>query len=86
VTFDTAVLRVTGRPTSAIEQAFWDRRRVWTMWVPLVTSGNVLWLGVIVLAAFAVSHRRKRAAEIRRRWDDEEAAAAERGAGSPDQE
>jgi hypothetical protein len=33
---------------------------------------------VIVLAALAVWHRRKRAAEIRRRWDDEEKAAAER--------
>jgi hypothetical protein len=76
--FDVAVARVTGRPMGALERAFWDRQRVWTVWVPLVTSGNVLWLGVIVLAALAVWHRRKRAAEIRRRWDDEEKAAAER--------
>jgi len=86
VRFDTAVLRVTGRPTSVIEREFWDRQRVWTMWVPLFTSGKVLWLGVIVLAAFAVWHRRKRAAEIRRRWDDEEAAAAEPSARRDDQE
>jgi hypothetical protein len=75
--FDAAMVRVTGRPTSALERDFWDRQRVWTVWVPLVTSGDVLWLGMIVLAALAVWHRRKRAAEIRRRWDDEEQAAAE---------
>lgn len=76
--FDVAVARATGRPMGALERAFWDRQRVWTVWVPLVTSGNMLWLGVIGLAALAVWHRRKRAAEIRRRWDDEEKAAAER--------
>jgi hypothetical protein len=76
--FDAAMVRVTGRPTSALERGFWDRQRVWTVWVPLVTSGEVLWLGMIVLAGLAVWHRRKRAAEIRRRWDDEETAAAKR--------
>jgi hypothetical protein len=75
--FETAVVRVTGRPMSAAEREFWDRQRVWTVWVPLFTSGDVLWLGVIGLAALAVWHRRKRAAAIRRRWD-EEAADAER--------
>lgn len=75
--FDTAVVRVTGRPMSGVEREFWDRQRVWTVWVPLFTSGDALWLGVIALAALAVWHRRKRAAEIRRRWD-EEAAAEER--------
>lgn len=84
--FDAAVVTVTGRPMSGVEREFWDRQRVWTVWVPLFTSGNMLWLGVIVLAAFAVWHRRKRAAEIRRRWDDEEAAAAEPSARSDDQE
>jgi hypothetical protein len=76
--FDAAMVRVTGRPMRTLERDFWDRQRVWTIWVPLVTSGDVLWLGMIVLAALAVWHRRKRAAEIRRRWDDEEKAAVER--------
>lgn len=75
--FDVAIVRVTGRPMGALERAFWDRQRVWTVWVPLVTSGNALWLGMIALAALAVWHRRRRAAEIRRRWDEEEKAAAE---------
>ena len=84
--FDVAVVQVTGRPMSGVEREFWDRQRVWTVWVPLFTSGDVLWLGVIVLAAIAVWHRRRRAAEIRRRWDDEEKAAAELSARSDDPE
>lgn len=74
--FDAAVVQVTGQPMSGVEREFWDRQRVWTVWFSLFTSGDVLWLGVIVLAAIAVWHRRRRAAEIRRRWDDEEKAAA----------
>ena len=84
--FDAAVVRVTGRPISGVEREFWDRQRVWTVWFSLFTSGDVLWLGVIVLAAIAVWRRRKRAAEMRRRWDDEEKAAAELSARSDDRE
>jgi hypothetical protein len=84
--FDAAVLRVAGRPMSGVEREFWNRQRVWTVWFSLFTSGDVLWLGVIVLASIAVWHRRRRAAEIRRRWDDEEKAAAELSARSDDPE
>ena len=73
---DDAMRRVTGGPLQEVERQFWNRQRVWTVWVPLFTSGEVLWLLMIALAALAVWNRRKRAAEIRRRWDDEEAAAA----------
>ena len=72
-----SVAGAVGRPMHDVETEFWDRQRVWTVWVPLVTSGELLWLLVIALAALAVWHRRKRAAAIRRRWDEEEAAAAE---------
>jgi hypothetical protein len=75
--FDEAVARVTGRPIGAVEEAFWDRHRVWTVWMPLVTSGEVLWLIVISVAALAVWRRRRRSAQIRRQWEEEERAAAE---------
>src|SRR5688572_1781688 len=81
---DDAVAEVTGQRLAQLEREFWDRQRVWTVWVPLVTSGEVLWLLVIALAALAVWHRRKRAAAIRRRWDEEEAAAAQIRAHSAD--
>ena len=69
--FDAAVARVAGRPLGAVEDGFWDRQRVWTVWVPFVTSGNVLWLVVIAVAALAVWRRRRQSQEIRRRWEEE---------------
>ena len=75
-TFGEAVVRAVDRPMREIERDFWERQRVWTVWVPLVTSSEVLWLAMIALAALAVWQRRRRAAEIRRRWDEEEAASA----------
>jgi hypothetical protein len=74
--FGAAVVRAAGRPMRDIERDFWNRQRVWTVWVPLFTSAEILWLLVIALAALALWRRRRRASEIRRRWDDEDAAAA----------
>jgi MYXO-CTERM domain-containing protein len=75
--FDDAVARVTGRPIGAVEDAFWDRQQLWTVWMPMVTSDSVLWLAVIGLAALAVWRRRRHAAKIRRQWEDEERAVDE---------
>jgi hypothetical protein len=74
--FDDAIAGAVGRRMRDVETEFWNRQRVWTVWVPLFTSGELLWLLIIALAALAVWRRRTRAAAIRRRWDDEEAAAA----------
>ncbi|MDH4066281.1 MAG: hypothetical protein OEW19_17905, partial [Acidobacteriota bacterium] len=63
---------VTARSIGQFEAEFWDRQRTWTMWIPLIASSTVLWLGVIGLAALAVRRRRRHAAEIRRRWADED--------------
>ena len=78
VSFDRAVATVAGQPLGAVEDGFWDRQRVWTVWMPMVTSGDAFWLGLIVLAALAVWRRRRHSAKIRRRWEEEERAAAER--------
>lgn len=69
--FDDAVSTVAGRPLGAVEDAFWDGQRVWTVWVPLVTSDHIFWIVVILLAALAVWRRRRQSAAIRRRWDEE---------------
>ncbi len=71
--FDEAVARVAGRSILVVEAEFWNRQRTWTLWIPLITSTTVLWLGVMGLAAFAVRRRRQRSDELRRRWDLEEA-------------
>ncbi|MDP3720044.1 MAG: hypothetical protein Q8T13_19965 [Acidobacteriota bacterium] len=83
VAFDQAVITVAGRTLTGVENEFWNRQRVWTVWVPYFTSGEAFWLLVIAVAALAVWVRRRRRAETRRRWDDEERAAAERELAEP---
>jgi hypothetical protein len=75
--FDQAAASVTGRSIPYFESEFWNRQRTWTMWIPLLASSTVLWLGVIGLAALAVRRRRQRAAAMRKRWDAEEAVVLE---------
>jgi hypothetical protein len=69
--FDDAVATVAGRPPGAVEDAFWNRQRVWTVWVPLFTSDSVFWFLVILVAGLAVWRRRRQSAAIRRQWEDE---------------
>ena len=77
VPFERAVATVAGRTIESVAGGFWDRQRVWTVWLPYATSGSAFWIGVIVLAAAAVWRRRRHSAVIRRRWEAEERAAAE---------
>jgi MYXO-CTERM domain-containing protein len=84
VPFNDAVVSIAGRPLGAIEDGFWDRQRVWTVWVPLFTSGDAFWLLMIGVAALAVWRRRRHGAAIRRRWEQEEREAAERDSVPPD--
>lgn len=74
VPFERAVVTVAGRTLNGVEDEFWNRQRVWTVWVPFFTSGDAFWLLVIGVATLAVLVRRRRRAENRRRWDDEERA------------
>ena len=72
--FERAMTSVTGRPPGMVEDGFWERQRVWTVWLPLATSGEAFWLGVIGLGALAVWRRRQHGARIRHRWEEEERA------------
>jgi MYXO-CTERM domain-containing protein len=78
VPFDRAVATVAGQPLGLVEDGFWERQRVWTVWMPMLTSGEAFWFGVILLAALAVWRRRRHSAAIRQKWEQEERAAAER--------
>jgi MYXO-CTERM domain-containing protein len=82
--FDEAIASVTQRSIPSVEDEFWDRQRTWTMWIPLLASSTVVWLGVIGLAALAVRRRRRRAADLRRRWDAEDAAPREQESTTPE--
>lgn len=73
--FEYAVASATAQSIPTFEDAFWDRQRTWTVWIPLIASSTVLWFGVIGIAALAVRRRRQRAEDIRRRWEAEESAS-----------
>jgi hypothetical protein len=70
--FETAFKNVTGDSTTAAEEKFWKRQRVWTTWLPIVFSQETLWIGITFLTIVAIWRVRKRNAAIRKRWDDEE--------------
>jgi hypothetical protein len=70
--FDSAFLDVTGVSPSAAESQFWRRQRIWTSWIPIVTSSTMLWLGITLLALLAIYRRRLRNREIEERWEQED--------------
>jgi hypothetical protein len=70
--FPEAFAVVAGQPLPAFEASFWRRWRVWYRWLPFLTSGAALWIGVTALFLLAAARRRARDAAVRRRWQDEE--------------
>jgi hypothetical protein len=88
--FAPAFAAATGEPLESFEAEFWRGFRWRYRWVPFLTSGATLWLGVTALALVAAARRRRRDAALRRRWEEEDAAllaaspaAAGEQAGSP---
>ena len=70
--FPDAFAAAAGEPLGDFETAFWRRFRLLYRWVPFLTSGATLWLGITLLALVAAARRRARDAAIHRRWRDEE--------------
>jgi hypothetical protein len=70
--FETAFNDVTGQSTSAADEEFWNRQRVWTTWIPVLFSQETLWTFITLLAILAIYRRRKRNAELRKQWDQED--------------
>jgi hypothetical protein len=72
VPFDTAFADVTGVTPSHAESEFWQHQRIWTSWVPIITSSTILWLAVTLLALAAIYVRRRRNRQIEEQWEEEE--------------
>jgi hypothetical protein len=72
LSFEEAFRRATGVTLAAAEASFWRRQSFWYRWVPLLTSSVTLWLGITLLALYAIKRRRARDAALRRIWDEEE--------------
>jgi hypothetical protein len=80
VPFREAFVAETGEPPEAAASHAWGVYRRWVSWIPVLTGGTGMWLGILLLAAVAFIASLRRRARQRRRWDEEE----ERMAGSPD--
>jgi hypothetical protein len=72
LSFDAAFEDATGVTVRQAESDFWRSQRVWTTWVPILTSSATVWMIVTLIAILAIRRRRQRDAEMRRRWDEEE--------------
>jgi hypothetical protein len=70
--FPDAFRTATGVALERAAAAFWRRHRIWHRWVPFLTSSAALWIGVTLLALWAVYRRRRRDAETLERWEAEE--------------
>lgn len=76
VPFDDAFRRVTHESLPEAEWQFFGREALWSTWVPFLTSTTALWMGVTLLALYAIKRRRERDATMRAAWQAEERAAA----------
>jgi hypothetical protein len=72
VRFEAAFADVAGVTVFDAEERFWRRQRLWSTWVPLLTSTTAVWMLVTLLALFAIRKRRQKSAALRRRWKEDE--------------
>jgi hypothetical protein len=71
--FDVAFADVTDKTLSAYESDFWSRQRIWSSWLPVLSSSTVLWLGVTGLALLAIYFRHRKNRRMREQWEKEDA-------------
>jgi hypothetical protein len=81
--FEDAFLRVTGESLAVAEASFWRRHTFWYRWLPVLTSSVTLWIGVTVLALFAIRRRRAKDTALKERWEREEARFSEASGDQP---
>ena len=70
--FDAAFADVVGITPAAAESEFWQRQRIWTNWLPIITSTTTLWMAVTLLAILAIYRRRRRNLEMAKQWEKDE--------------
>jgi hypothetical protein len=70
--FDSAFADVIGMSPADMDSEFWLRQRIWTTWVPLITSSTTLWLAVTLLAILAIYMRHRRNRQLEEQWAEED--------------
>jgi hypothetical protein len=75
--FEIAFGAATGNTPLQAASEFWRRQRIWTAWVPIVTSSTTLWLAVTMLAILAIYVRRRRNRKMEEEWAKEDESDVE---------
>jgi hypothetical protein len=70
--FREAFVAETGESPEAAASHAWGVYRRWVSWIPVLTGGAGMWLGILLLAGIAFIASLRRRARQRRRWDEEE--------------
>jgi hypothetical protein len=70
--FPVAWEAATGIPLARAEAAWRRGSLLRYRWIPALTGTTTLWIGITMLALFAVARRRARSQEILERWEREE--------------
>jgi hypothetical protein len=70
VPFERAFELETGESVTAATAHAWASYQGLSSWLPLFTSVQVVWAGILALAFAALVVRLRRRAEQRRRWDE----------------
>lgn len=83
LSFDDAFRRATGVTLAEAERSFWRRQTFWYRWVPILTSSATLWIGITLLAVWAMGKRRARDAALRKVWEEEDRRLAAAEISSP---
>ncbi len=68
--FEGAFIAETGETVEQAAAQAWAVYRRASQWLALLSSGQVLWTAILLLAFVAMAVRLHRRAELRRRWDD----------------
>jgi hypothetical protein len=70
--FDNAFSDVIGVRPATANAEFWQHQSFWTDWLPILTSTDILWIVVTVIALVAIYRRQRKNREIEKRWEEEE--------------
>jgi hypothetical protein len=72
ISFPEAFAQATFMSVTQAEEQFWSRQTLWNRWIPVATSSGMVWLVITLLAFWAFTRQRKRAAAIKKQWREDD--------------
>lgn len=72
MSFPEAFAQTTFLTLTQAEEQFWSRQTLWNRWIPVATSSGMVWLAITLLAFWAFTRQRKRAAAIKKQWREDD--------------